>query len=342
MSLAFCPKGDPFLSNRKIVLTGGTGFIMSYVAERYADLDDEVVLLDNNEQHHMPKYVVDLLSRKKNVSFVQGDVRDKDAVERVIKDAEIVYHFAALMGTSSRFKQEVRTTEINVIGTLHACQAALDAGVKYFVYPPRPMQTGWLTPYIITKTASTQFAQMFHDVYGLRTVGLNIANVYGPRERPVLEANPLKPGEGRKMMATFVEAALKNEPIPVMGDGEQSSDFVFIDDVVDACIMAPNELAIGHIIEIGTGINTSVKRVAELIIELTGSKSTIQFRPMRTGEIKIHTKSDTTVAKTLLNWESKTTLIEGLKKTIPWYARELGLKLPVAKRSAHEPDIRPR
>lgn len=316
------------MSNRKIVLTGGTGFILSYVAERYAEMGDGVVLFDNNEQHRMPHYTRELLDRNKNVSFVQGDVCDKSAVENVIKGADIVYHFAALMGTSSRFKQEIRTVDVNVNGTLHVCQAALDTGVKYFVYPPRPMETGWLTPYIISKTAATQFTQMFHQVYGLRTVGLNIANCYGPRERAVLEANTLKPGEGRKMMATFIEAAIKNEPLPVMGDGEQSSDFVFIDDVVDACMKATTDAAVGQIMEIGTGIATSVKRVAELIIELTGSKSKIEFRPLRTGEVKISTKSDSAEAKKLIGWEMKTSLKDGLRKTIPWYAKELGLELP--------------
>src|SRR5947208_3631404 len=167
------------MSNRKIVLTGGTGFILSYVAERYAEMGDTVVLFDNNEQHQMPQYTLDLLQRKRNVFFVHGDIRDKQAVENLMRGADTVYHFAALMGTSSRFKQEVRTVEVNVLGTLHVCQAALDANVRYFVYPPRPMETGWLTPYIISKTAATQFTQMYHQVYGLRTVGLNIANIYG-------------------------------------------------------------------------------------------------------------------------------------------------------------------
>lgn len=313
---------------RKIVLTGGTGFIMSYVAERYAGLGDAVVLFDNNEQHRMPQYTLDLLDRCKNVSYVQGDVLDKVAVDKVMKDVDIVYHFAALMGTSSRFKQEVRTVEVNVLGTLHVCQAALDANVQYLIYPPRPMETGWLTPYIISKTAATQFTQMFHQIYGLRTVGLNIANAYGPRERSVLEANPLKPGEGRKMMATFIEAALKNEPLPVMGDGEQSSDFVFIEDVIDACMKAASDGGVGRILEIGTGFSTSVKRVAETIIQVTGSKSRIEFRPMRTGEVKITTKSDPLEAERAIGWSWKTSLEDGLRKTIPWYAQQLGLNLP--------------
>jgi UDP-glucose 4-epimerase len=187
------------------------------------------------------------------------------------------------------------------------------------------MQTGWLTPYIITKTAATQFVQMFHETYGLPTVGLNIANCYGPRERAVLEANPYKKGEGRKMMATFVENALRNEPLPVMGDGGQASDFVFVDDVVDALMSAPAAAAVGKIIEIGTGKSTSVLEVAKTIIRLTASRSEIKLVPMRTGEKKITTVSDCSDAKRYLGWQPKTSLEEGLRKTIPWYAKQLGL-----------------
>jgi len=316
------------MTNRKIVLTGGTGFILSYVAERYAALGDDLWIFDQTAPDALPGYAKDLLETNANTTYVQGDIRDKNAVEDIINGAEIVYHFAALMGTSSRFKQEVLTTEVNVIGTLHACQAALDSGVKYFVYPPRPMETGWLTPYIISKTASTQMVQMYHETYGLPTVGLNISNIYGPRERAVLEANPYKKGEGRKMMATFVECALKGEPLPVMGDGEQSSDFIFIDDVIEACMKAPSDPAVGKIIEIGTGVKTSVLDVAKQIIELTGGKSEIAFKPMRTGEKKVHTVSDFSDATEYLGWTPTTSLAEGLRKTIPWYAEQLGLAWP--------------
>jgi len=316
------------MTNRKIVLTGGTGFILSYVAERYAALGDDLWIFDQTAPDALPGYAKDLLETNANTTYVQGDIRDKNAVEDIINGAEIVYHFAALMGTSSRFKQEVLTTEVNVIGTLHACQAALDSGVKYFVYPPRPMETGWLTPYIISKTASTQMVQMYHETYGLPTVGLNISNIYGPRERAVLEANPYKKGEGRKMMATFVECALKGEPLPVMGDGEQSSDFIFIDDVIEACMKAPSDPAVGKIIEIGTGVKTSVLDVAKQIIELTGGKSEIAFKPMRTGEKKVHTVSDFSDATEYLGWTPTTSLAEGLRKTIPRYAEQLGLAWP--------------
>lgn len=317
------------MGNRKVVLTGGTGFIMSYVAERYADAGDEVILFDNNQQHDLYEETRRLLDSKKNIHYVKGDIRDAQAVAEVARGAEIFYHFAALMGTSSRFKQEIITTEVNVIGTINACQAALDAGVKYYVYPPRPALSVWMTPYIITKAASTQFTQMYHAIYGLPAIGLNIANCFGPRERAVLEANTYRAGEGRKMMATFIEAALKNEPLPVMGDGEQSSDFVFIDDVVEACMQAPRDAAIGRIVDIGTGIDTPVIKVAELIIELTGSKARIEHVSLRTGEVKVHTKADTVNAKKYLDWEATVDLREGIRRTIPYYARRLGVKSPV-------------
>ena len=160
----------------KVVMTGGTGFILSQVAEKLIEMGKDVTLFDNNEQHNMYEETQKLLEEKDNFHFVQGDTRDKAAVEDVIKDAETVYHFAALMGTSSRFKQEVETVEVNVIGTLNVLQASLDTGVKYYVHPPRPPLSVWLTPYIISKGAQTQFTQMFHKVYGLSTIGLNIQN----------------------------------------------------------------------------------------------------------------------------------------------------------------------
>ncbi len=314
----------------KIVITGGSGFIMSHVAERLAETGREVVLFDNNEQHSLHEETKALLDRKKNLRFVQGDVRDKAAVEELLKDAETVYHFAALMGTSSRFKEwEIPTVEVNVLGTIHVLQASLKVGVKYFIHPPRPPLAGWLTPYIISKTAQTLFTQMYHRVYGLPTIGLNIQNCYGPRERPVLNPNPLRPHEGRKLIASTILAALKHEPIIVFGDGEQSSDFVYIDDVTDACLKAPRDSALGQVCDIGTGISTPVNRVVQLILELTRSRSKIETLPLRTGEAKLHTKADLTHAKKYLDWEPETELIEGLTKTIPYYANFLGVPSPV-------------
>jgi UDP-glucose 4-epimerase len=314
----------------KIVITGGSGFIMSHVAERLAETGREVVLFDNNEEHSLYEETRALLARKKNLRFVQGDVRNKAEVEELLRNAETVYHFAALMGTSSRFKEwEIPTVEVNVLGTIQVLQASLKAGVKYFIHPPRPPLAVWLTPYIISKTAQTLFTQMYHHVYGLPTIGLNIQNCYGPRERAILNPNPLRAHEGRKLIASTILAALKNEPVIVFGDGEQSSDFVYIDDVVEACQKAPCDSSLGQVLDIGTGISTPVNKVVELILKLTRSRSRIEHLPLRTGEVPLQTKADLTPARQYLAWEPKTELAEGLRKTIPYYANLLGMKSPV-------------
>ena len=127
------------MKRERVVITGGSGFIMSHVAERLVATGKDVILFDNNEQHALYEETQELLKSEKNVRFVQGDVRDRDAVDALVKDAETVYHFAALMGTSSRFKEwEIPTVEVNIIGTINVLQASLNAGVKYFVYPPGP------------------------------------------------------------------------------------------------------------------------------------------------------------------------------------------------------------
>ena len=307
----------------KVVLLGGTGFILSHVAERYAENGNELVIFDNNQEHDLYEETRKLIADYRNVTYVQGDVRDKNALLMAVDKAETVYQFAALMGTSARFGQEVYTAEVNILGMLNACQAALEAGVKYFIYPARPILSNWLTPYIITKTAATQFTQMYHKVYGLPTVGLLIQNCFGPRERSVLNPDTLRPGEGRKFISTAIIAALRNEPVPVFGDGEQSSDFVYIQDCVEACLQAPCRAAVGKTMEIGSGVNTRVIDVANLIIKLTGSKSEIEFLPMRTGEVKVHTKADLAAAKKYLDWQPETSLAEGLKNAIPYYERAI-------------------
>jgi nucleoside-diphosphate-sugar epimerase len=139
----------------------------------------------------------------------------------------------------------------------------------------------------------------------------------------------MRPHEGRKLVASSIMAALKNEPIIVFGDGEQSSGFVYLDDVVEACLKAPCDSAVGQVLDIGTGISTSVKRVVELILELTRSRSKVEHVPLRTGEVKLQTKADLTPGRRYLKWEPKTELVKGLRKTIPYYANLLGVKSPV-------------
>lgn len=273
-------------------------------------------------------YTTQLLERNSNVRYIKGDVRDKAAVESIIDDStEIVYHFAALLGTSSRFGEwQIPTIEVNVIGTINVLETSKNAGGKIFYSSPASGSCRVAHPYIISKNAQTLFTQMYNAVFGLPTVGYNIQNCYGPRERAVLNPNPLRPHEGKKFIASAVIAALRNEPVIPFGDGEQTSDFVYIDDVADALVIA----AIGKVMDIGTGISTPVKKIAEMIIDLTGSSSKIKYLPMRTGEVKVNTRADLTNARSYLAWKPSTSLGEGLSKTIHYYAGVLGMESPIA------------
>lgn len=309
-------------AEQNVFITGGAGFIMSHVAERLATAGKRLVIFDNLEEHALNDDLRALIEQAE-VKFVRGDIRDKAAVAAAMRGAEVVYHFAAVMGTSARFKLEVPTVEINVIGALNVMEAALTVGAKYFVHPPRPALTEWLTPYIISKIAQTQFAELYHRTYGLPTVGLNIANCYGPRERSVLNPNAFRAKEGKKLVATAILAALNGEPVPVFGDGEQGADYVYVDDAVDACIAAVRADAVGKVYDIGTGVASSVNEVVRTIIGLTGGRSVIEYLPMRTGEVKLTTVADPAAARQDLGWTAKISLREGLERTIPYYARQL-------------------
>ena len=143
-----------------------------------------------------------------------------------------------------------------------------------------------------------------------------------------LEENTFRPGEGRKQIATCIIAMLRDDSLPIFGDGEQSSDFVHIDDVVEAFMRAPRNSAIEQVIDIGTGVSMPVKEVFKVIIELTGSKSKIEHRSIRTGEVKVHTKADLADARKYLDWEPHIDLREGLRRTIPYYAKCFGVQSP--------------
>ena len=130
-------------------------------------------------------------------------------------------------------------------------------------------------------------------------------------------------------LPSAIIAALKNEPIPVFGDGEQSSDWVHIDDIVEALVLAPCDAAVGQVMDFGVGESITINKIAQIVIEMTKSKSKIEHLPMRTGEVKVHTKADNAPAKEYLGWEPKIDLREGLKRTIPYFAKSLGIESPV-------------
>jgi len=311
----------------KILVTGGAGFIGSHLVDALASMSDtEIVVLDNlthgsvgNVKQHL---------NAAGFELVRGDVRDGDLVRRLIADVDYVFHLAALIEVQTSLKEPQLTDEINVQGTLNILEAARDADVKRIVYAsscavygePKflPVSeehpTAPLSPYGASKLAAEAYCIAYHHTYGLKTVALRYFNVYGPRQFR---------GPYSGVITIFLERALQGKPLIIYGDGKQTRDFVYVKDVVDACILAASkQTAIGHAINVGTGKETSIIELADIIKRLTGASVPIKHDPPLKGDIR-KSVSDTRKAERLLGYKPEFTLAKGLKETYAWFKKQL-------------------
>lgn len=293
----------------KILITGGSGFIGSHLAEALNKIDHKVYVFDVDK----PKF--------ENVStFIKGDIRKRRQVFEAVKGKDLVFHLAGILGTHETVSKPIATTETNVIGTLNALDAALKQKAE-FIFISKP--NVWLNPYTISKVASESYSFMYHKEFGLPVKIVVWFNVYGPRQRVV---------GYQKAIPTWIIQALRNQPLTIFGDGKQTMDLIYTQDTVEATIAVMNsEKCLGKRIEIGSGKESEINKVAKLIIELTKSKSSLLHVPMRRGETP-HTriKADLTLLKKLTGYLPKTPLKEGLLKTIKYYqslARDRSIKI---------------
>jgi len=276
----------------RVLVTGGKGFIGTHLVDRLKKEGHEVVVFDL-------------------VFPIGDDLRDPQNVSLAFynHEPEVVYHLGAVLGTAETFTKPLQTVEVNIIGTLNVLEAALRHS-SLFIYTSKPLV--WTNPYTITKRCAEELIKMYNGVHGLNTVILRLHNVYGPGQ---------KSGPVEKAIPIFIEHALRGaDVLPVYGDGEQKPDWVYIDDVVDALVLAMEKKPSGVTMDIGTGISTSVNDVVKMIQKLTGSKSQIRYLPMRLGEgPEKEVKANTSRAAEVLGWKPKVSLEEGLQKTISWY-----------------------
>jgi len=290
----------------EVLITGGTGFIGYHLTKRLLKDGHNVTILDNMSTG---KNTID------GVELIKGDVLDFELVDKSIEDKDLVIHLAGILGTSEMMEMVIKSANVNIIGTLNILEACKKHNAM-MIFSSKPNPLDWVNPYTITKLAGEMYCQMYYDVWGVKTIVLTYFNLYGPNQK----SYPVQ-----KYIPTFTEHAFRNEPLPIFGTGEQTVDALFIEDAVEATMRAiKTEGAFGKIIQVGTGVETSVNDVAKLVIKLTNSKSTLKHQPMRAGEpIMTHLKADTTALKEILKFEAKTTLEEGLKKTIPYFEERL-------------------
>ena len=311
------------MKGSRLVITGGAGFIGSNLAWTLSD-DNEVTVIDNLSTGRYEN-IAELVDSDK-VKFVKGTICDADLVRRCLKGVEYVFHEAAIPSVARSVKDPVATNEANITGTLVLLDAARSAKVKRFVYAssssvygdtevspkneglsPNPM-----SPYALTKVASEYYCKMFHELHGLSTVCLRYFNVYGPRQDPTSEYAAVIP--------RFISGVLSRKPLTVFGDGEQTRDFTFVEDVVRANILAAESDAVGNF-NISAGKAISVNDLARAVMRLAGHEVRIKYDPPNPGEIR-HSLGDISKASKEFGYSPKYSLEEGLKRTIDWLSKD--------------------
>ncbi len=283
----------------KVLVTGGAGFIGSHVVDKLVQRGQTPVVL---ERHRV---------RDADLETVLGDVRDRTAVMQAVADVDAVIHLAGILGTAEQVNDPMPAVETNILGALNVFQA-----VRAYERPAVYITLGnhWMNnTYSISKSCSERFALMANKEWGTRIAVIRAVNAYGPRQ---------KVGPVKKIMPTMLMAALRDEPITVYGDGAQVADMVYVSDLADALVrgLLDDHGCFDSIMEVGTGVPTTVNDVAEEIIRQVGSGS-INRVPMRAGEPEgaVVIADPSTMAPLDMKAEDLVQLEEGVAATIPFY-----------------------
>jgi nucleoside-diphosphate-sugar epimerase len=313
-----------------LLLTGGAGFIGTALTRRLVE-HNRVRILDNLRRNALAEAGLD---RHPNVELIVGDVRDEAAVREATEGVEYVVHLASIAGVDTVLKNPVLTQEVSLEGTIHALRAALAVpGIKRFIdfstsevfgsYAFRVREADVTSlgavgearwTYAVSKLATEHLAHNYWKQYGLPTCSIRPFNIYGPGQV----------GEGA--IHTFVVRALRGEPLQIHNEGDQIRSWCYIDDIVDAILLAlEREEAIGQAFNIGNPRSTiTIYQLARLIVQLTGSSSKIEFVPWNFPDVELRVP-DVKKAERLLGFRARVDLEEGLMRTIAWYRQRLEL-----------------
>lgn len=313
--------------NELVLVTGGAGFIGSHLVERLLREGVQVRVFDNFSTGtramlpFAPQY-------GETLEVIEGDIRDLARVERAADGAQVIFHQAALRSVPRSVHDPLGANDNNVNGTLHVLQAARTAGVRRVVYassssvygaspelPKREDQTASpISPYAVSKTAGEQYAAVWNRLYGVETVGLRYFNVFGPRQDPASEYAAVIP--------RFIRWALAGEPLEVHGDGTQSRDFTYIDNVVEANLLAARALqAAGEVFNVGCGERISLLAIVEILERSLGRPLPRRHTPARPGDVA-HTLAGIGKAKRLLAYQPLVAFDEGLSRTLQYFKGE--------------------
>ncbi|MFA4946956.1 MAG: SDR family oxidoreductase [Candidatus Krumholzibacteriia bacterium] len=305
----------------RYLVTGGAGFIGSNIAEALVKGGEQVVVLDNLTTG----YEKNIAHLRNDLTFIKGDVRDVGTVREALDGVDYVLHEAALASVPRSIEDPVLVTDVNVRGTLVMLDEARRAGVKRFVYAasssaygdtetlpkvesmiPKP-----LSPYAASKLMGEYYCAVYAHVYGMSTVSLRYFNIFGPRQDPKSQYAAVIP--------IFISHLMAGTPPSIFGDGEQSRDFTYIENVVEANILASRcEGARGQAVNIACGERYTLNDLFNRMQRIIGSSIAPRYAEPRAGDVK-HSQADISEAEKLIGYKIAVPFAEGLRRTIAWY-----------------------
>ena len=305
---------------KKVAVTGGAGFIGSHLTELLLSQGYHIIIVDDLSTGKMEN--IALLLKSGQVEFIRGSITDLPLLQQLFQGVDYVFHQAALASVPRSIANPLASHEVNLTGTLNVLLAARDNAVKKVIYassssvygdtPTLPkgeaMIPDPLSPYAVTKLAGEYYCRVFHQAYRLPTVCLRYFNVYGPRQDPDSQYAAVIPG--------FIKRAACDEPPVIFGDGEQTRDFTFVQDVVAANVLAAESETCG-VFNISRGESITINRLAHLILELVGKKLEPIHQEPRTGDVR-HSFADISKAKAF-GYQPKYGLAAGLTETVRWF-----------------------
>ncbi len=306
----------------KVLVTGGAGFIGSNLAEELIRQGARVTIIDN----FTTGFRENLEEIRGDFEFIEGDINDETALTNAIEGVEIVFHEAALPSVPRSVEDPAETHRVCVDGTFNLLNKAKDVGVRRFIYaasssaygnqPVLPkvetMRPDPLSPYAVAKLTGEYYCRAFHHVYGIETMSLRYFNVFGPRQ------NPASMYSG--VISRFIDALMTGQSPVIYGDGEQSRDFTYISNVVNANIKAAQTtLGFGETINVANGDRITLNSLLDILKTITNSPNTIaDYQPPRSGDVT-HSQADNDRAIECLDYSVIVGLEEGLRKTIDWW-----------------------
>ncbi len=307
------------MDHLRVLVTGGAGFLGSHLAEALLGAGHQVRVLDDFSSGRWENLAA---AEKELETVLTGDVRDPEACRRAVEGVEAVFHLAAIPSVPLSFADPVRTTEVNLMGTVRLAAAARAAGVARLIFassaavygdgapvpaseqlPPAPG-----SPYALQKAACERHLRLLAGSGGPHALSLRFFNLFGPRQ------DPASPYSG--VISRFAAALRAGRPPTVFGDGEQTRDFLFVSDAVSACLLALScPRAGGEAVNVGSGERISVNRLLKVLEEATGAGCGRRTEPPREGDI-LHSQADISLASSLLGYHPRIPFTEGIRRLL--------------------------